>query len=263
MSRRYSSEVKKMGDDENYVNTIAEMSGRFAKFPPTTIITGATKFAYMPLTSSEAEVFYRDIRRIASIQSFERDLSSLLLNDLPTYVYAAGVAKGSIGTNPVFGGLTASNTEVGMQLIRAITVRNVGISSGSPNLTWSQTYSSDGWTNMFGSATAPVNLSQMGLGSGATDTQNRVMLAFSGLINTTVPPLVAEYRFHVQNVDYQVEPITWEPISDLAYVRLAAPVIIQTNGTFYMRGNIQPAGTDATQLLGLTFATGDYLTYET
>jgi hypothetical protein len=74
---------------------------------------------------------------------------------------------------------------------------------------------------------------------------------------------VAEYRFHVQNVDYQVEPITWEPISDLAYVRMAAPVIIQTNGTFYMRGNIQPAGTDATQLLGLTFATGDYLTYET
>lgn len=253
-----------MTSDTDGGAAVYAMSQGFTTYPPTSILTGNTKLTHIPLTKAESTTFYRDMHRLASIQSYQRDLSALLLDDLPTYIYAAGVAKGSIGTNPVFGGVAASGNEIGMQLIRAITVRNINIASPTtPVLTWAQTYGAAGWTNVFGSATAPVNLGQAGLGTGATNTQNRVLLAFNALVNTSVPPLVSEYRFHIQSIDYPVEAVTWEPLTNLAYVRLATPVIIQVNGQFYMRGDIQPSGTDATQLFGITFASGDYLTYET
>lgn len=240
----------------------------FKQTPPY-VIDGGAKTTYIPLSASETQTFDRDYRRLVALQSLERDMSNLLLEDESYYLWGAGIAKASIGTNPVFGGATPGNTEIGMQLIRAITVLNPGIKSPStPVLTWDQTYAGTGWADVFGSAANPIDLSQTGLGTSATNTQNRVMLMFSAFVNARAPPLLAEYRFHVQNIDYPVEPITWQPISDLAFARLSAPVMIPANGKFYMRGNIQqPNGatslSDATELFGMVFATGDYLTFET
>jgi len=235
----------------------------FIESPPY-VIDGNSQLAYIPLTREEAATFKRDFERLVYIQALERDLSSLLFDDIDYYLFAAGVAKGSIGTNPSFNGTTPGSAEIGMQLIRAVTVVNVGIGpGGTPDTLWTQTYGTPGWNNIFGSSSAPVDLSQTGTGSGATNTKNIVMLCFSALIDTVTTPLVEEYRFHVQNVDYPVEPIAWELATDIAYARLTAPVLVPVNGRFYMRGNVSAAGSDATQLFGLAFATGAYLTYET
>jgi hypothetical protein len=234
----------------------------FTKAPPVAL-DGASKLTYVPLTPDETLGFDRDFRRLAYLQDLDRDLSALLLDDEEFYLYCAGIAKGSIGTNPYFAGTAPMGNQIGMQMIRAVTVRNPGIASPSlPTLTWPQVWGSAGWQDVFGSAATPVDLSQTGLGTGATNMQNRVMLAVTGLINLNSPPLLQEYRWHIQNVDYAVETIAWEQISSLAYARLANPVIIPVNGRFFFRGNIQPSGTDGTALFGLTFATATYLTYE-
>jgi len=245
------------------VSELAAKSESFAISPPY-IIDGNSELAYVPLTPREVVTFEHDFRRLVYLQAFERDLSRFLLEDLDYYLFAAGVAKGSIGTNAVVNGSTPGNAEIGFQLLRAVTVLNVGISpGGTPDLLWPQTYGTPGWNNIFGSAAAPVDLSQTGTGAGATNTKNIVLLCFSALLDTVTNPLIEEYRFHVQNVDYPVEPIAWELATDIAYARLSAPVLVPVNGRFYMRGNISAAGTDGTQLLGLTFGTGAYLTYET
>jgi hypothetical protein len=227
-------------------------------------INGNSRLTQIPLSPAERGTFDRDFRRLAYLQDFQRDLSELLLDDIEFYADIASVAKGSIGTNPVFGGNAASGVEIGMQVLRAITVKNPGIASPTtPTLTWPTTYGAAGWNDVFGSSAAPVDLSQLGLGSGATDTNNRVMLAITALVNLDIPPLLQEYRFHIQNVDYAVEAIAWQQVSNLYYARLASPVVVPVNGKFWMRGDIQPSGKDGTALLGITFATADYLSYET
>lgn len=239
----------------------AAQSG-WQKVAPTAIITGSSSLSYVPLNQKETEIFHRDYRRLIYVQALERDLSPIFDDEELVYFYAAGIAKGSIGTNPTFAGNTPGASEIGMQLIRAVTVLNPGIAAPPPVLSWTQTYAGAGWTNIFGSSTVPVDLSQTGV-SGATNLQNRVMMCITALINPSVPPLVAEYRWHIQNVDYTIHPITWETVTDLSYVRLSEPIIAAVNSRFYMRGNIEAAGTDQTQLFGITFATGAYLTYET
>jgi len=233
---------------------------------PLILLGGVSAPTEVSLTEEETAVFDRDLERLAYMASLQADLRNLLLSDRDAFLVAAGVAKATLGTNLVFTGVSASTpAQLGMQLIRAITVRNPGITSGTPVQNWIQTYSATGWTNVFGSAATPVSLAQTGLGgSSATNLQNRVVLAFGALINPTPSPKIAEYRFHINNVDYQVHSISWQPLTNLFYAKLEGLFLITKNGSFYMRGNIQPStGQDNTQLFGLTFATGDYLPQET
>lgn len=215
----------------------------------------------------EEQTFRQDFETLAdSLQSLSRDLRDLMLADMESYLYAARLAKGSLNPDLKFVGLGASNAgQLGMQLIRAITVRNVGITSGTPVQNWIQVYTSTGWTNLFGSPTAPVSLSQTGLsGASATNLQNRVVLAFDALIDPVTSPKVSEYRLHVGPTDYPVQTISWMPLTNLFYTKLLGMVFVGKNNSFYMRGNVQPsAGQDNLQLFGLTFATGDYLLDET
>ena len=49
------------------------------------------------------------------------------------------------------------------------------------------------------------------------------------------------------------------------YTKLDAVYMVPANGRFYMRGNVEPSttgGIDQTELFGLTFSTGNYLSYE-
>jgi hypothetical protein len=234
--------------------------------PPLILTGGISAPTEVPFLPEEIAIFDRDLERLAYMASLSADLRNLLLSDRDAFLVAASVAKSTLGTNLTFAGISASSpAQLGMQLIRAITVRNPGITSGTPVQNWIQSYSSTGWTNIFGSPANPVSLAQTGLGgSSATNLQNKVVLAFGALIDPTPSPKIAEYRFHVGPTDYQVHSISWQPLTNLFYAKLEGMFLITKNQSFYMRGNIQPStGQDNTQLFGLTFATGDYLTYET
>lgn len=236
----------------------------------TAVVNGNSQIASVPLSAQEQAIFLRDISRIAYMESLERPLYSLLMSDAPTLMSIASLAKGSIGTNPTFTGLLASGNEIGMQLIRAPTVLSNNTVNNSANTkpvySWVQNYTASGWTNVFGSASSFVDLSSTGIATfSVTNTQNIVMLAIIALLNPSTTPQLQEVRFHVQNVDYPVEPIAWQPATNLFYTKLQGIYVVPVNGRFYMRGNVQPSttgGQDATELFGLAFSTGNYLTYE-
>jgi len=237
----------------------------------TQVINGNSKIASIALTSEEQAVFQRDISRLAVMYSLAApSLSALLADDWGALQAIAALAKGSIGTNPTFSGSVASGNEIGMQLIRSATVLSNNTvnnaAAAAPVYNWVQSYAANGWTNVFGSSSSYVDLSSTGItGYQVTNTQNRVMLAILGLINPACAPQLQEVRFHIQNVDYPVEPIAWEPATDLYFAKFQGIYLVPVNGRFYMRGNVQPSttgGQDQTELFGIAFATGDYLSYE-
>jgi hypothetical protein len=234
------------------------------------IITGGATIASLALTPAEQQTFQRDLSRLAAMYSLESPLYRLLMDDAATLQQIASLAKGSIGTNPVFNGIYANGNEIGMQLIRAPTVLSNNTvnnpSNTAPVYDWVQTYAASGWTNIFGSSSSYVDLSSTGITSyPVTNTQNRVMVAIIALLDPTPAPQIQEVHFQVMNITYPVQALAWETATDLFYAKLGGIYTIPVNGRFYMRGNIQPSSTggmDQTELFGLTFATGDYLTYE-
>ena len=232
---------------------------------PPLVLSGNTQYPQIKPSPDEFSIFYRDFVRMSTIYSLQRDLSELLFSDADTYASIVGIAKGSIGTNPVFRGVVAQGGEIGFQLIRAITVENPGIASGgTPVQNWIKTYTATGWQGIFGSATSKIDLSQFGTGgSSATNTNGRVMLAFGALLNPVTSPKVSEIQITVGSLTYPIWNIDWEPAGDLFYAKLPGVVLVPVNQNFYINGNIQPStGQDATQLFGLTFATGTYLGLE-
>ena len=232
---------------------------------PPLVLSGNTQYPQITPSPDELAIFYRDFQRMATMYSLQRDLTQLLYDDAETYAAMVGIAKGSIGTNPIFRGVSAQGGEIGMQLIRAITVENPGISPGqTPVQSWVKNYTSTGWQGIFGSASNKIDLSQFGTGgSSATNLNGRVMLAFGALLNPVTSPKVSEIQITVGTLTYPIWNIDWEPAGDLFYAKLPGVVLIPVNQNFYINGNIQPGpGLDATQLFGLTFATGTYLSLE-
>lgn len=239
---------------------------------PPLILSGNSRYQSYALTPEEEATFYRDLQRMAQMYAFQRDLADLLLDDAETFESIAGIAKGSIGTNPTFNGLNAQGNEIGMQKIRPITVMNPGIASGgTPVQSWVQNYASTGWTDLqspavsfFGSSTKKIDLSQSGTGgSSATNTRGRVVLAINALLNTATSPKVSEIKISIGSLSYPIYNIDWEPATNIFFARLPGVILIPVDGNFYITGNIEPStGEDATQLFGLTFATGNYLASE-
>lgn len=241
--------------------------------PPGTnaaVITGNASVASVPLTAAEQAIFTRDLSRLATMYSLESHLFRLLMDDAATLASVAALAKGSIGTNPTFSGIFANGNEIGMQLIRSATVMSNNTVNNpalaAPVYNWVQTFAASGWTNVFGSSTSYVDLSSTGIaGFPVTNTQNRVMLAIIALLDAATAPQLQEVHFQVMNVTYPVQALAWQPATDIYYAKLGGIYTIPVNARFYMRGNVQPSttgGLDQTELFGLAFATGDYLTYE-
>jgi len=260
----YAGSLSPTGAPETVSNDIDSYAAATDPNIGPTLWTGGAQYSAAALTADEQAIFYRDFARLAAMYTQAQEVSELLANDVDRYLLAAQTAKASIGTNPHFNGVSAAGNEVGMQLIRAVTV--LSAPAAAEILNWQQNYVAAGWTNVFGINTGTfVDLSFQGVaGFPATNLNNRTLLAFGGLIDPITSPRIGEYRFHVGPKDYGVQSVAWEPASTLFYARLGGFVIIPVNGRFYMRGNIQPAGgNDATQILGLTFATGDYLDLET
>ena len=236
----------------------------------TQVVNGGSNIANIPLTTAEQAIFIRDLARLGARYSLESPLYQLLMDDAGALMAVAAMAKGSIGTNPTFNGAEASGNEIGMQLVRAPSVLSNNTQNNptqtAPVYSWVQTYIAAGWTNVFGSSSSFVDLSSTGIsGYQVTNTNNRVLMAFIALLDPVSSPQLQEIRFHIEQVDYAVQPCAWLAASDLYYTKLDAVYMVPANGRFYMRGNVQPSttgGIDQTELFGLTFSTGNYLSYE-
>lgn len=259
----YTGSTSPSGAPETISNDLDSYAAASDQNVGPTMWTGGAKYSQAAFSPDEQAIFYRDVARLAAMYTLQAEVSELLLNDVDRFLLAGQVAKASIGTNPSFAGVSASGNEVGLQLIRAVTVLSGPLAAET--MLWPQSYLATGWTNVFGSATSPVDLSTTGITNDpATNLQNRTLLAFGALLDPVQSPRIGEYRFHVGPKDYGVNPLTWTAGGNLFFARLGGFVLIPVNGRFYMRGNIQPAaGIDGTQLLGFTFCTGDYLTFET
>lgn len=209
---------------------------------------------YEDLAPDELNVFDRDLVSIADYFCLSRDLKTVFLEDRDTYLWAASIAKKQLGVG--FGGAIAGSGQFGMQLIRAKTV--LSTTSAIAN-DWMQTYTAAGWNNVFGSSTAPVDLS-------ATNTtyignpQNRTLMAITNLYCTTIPK-IREVWFHIGATDYPIWPIEFRNISDFFMAGLPATPLITKNGKFYMRGNVGSIinSIDGTAALGLTFALAEFM----
>jgi len=234
------------------------------KAPPA-LITGGQTVGRTPLTPDEEAIFERDFERVVKLIALERDIGELIAMDIEHYKIVAEAAKAALNNLP-FQGLQATGPNIfGMQPIRAITVRNPGIASGAtPVIVWTRSVTSTGWQDVFGSSANPVSLAQTGAApNSATNLKDRVVLAFSGLLETSDSPKFSEFRVHLQNVDYGVMPATWIEASNVFYAPLMGVFYVGKNGQFWIRGNARSTGTSVLQLVGLCFATGDYMTLET
>ncbi|HEV2520642.1 MAG TPA: hypothetical protein VGX00_08555 [Thermoplasmata archaeon] len=224
--------------------------------------SGSGTLSTVPLSLAEEDAFDDNLEHLAGIQCLPRSLGGLLLDARDLFKTCAELAKAQFD-GAVFAGSSAQGPEIGMGLIRAATVRNVGIAPATPIVeTWVQSYEIGGWTNVFGSSAAPVDLSQYGLGSGPTYTRGRTCVLVDALIDPAVPILMTEINFNVDGVTYPVESLSWLPVVDLAYYKLPYPIFCPVDSRFVMRGNISGPGMDQTQLFGITYSTGGYLSGE-
>ena len=207
---------------------------------------GAVELAWEHLTDKEITVFARDLVKLAGYFSQSRDLQTIFLEDRDVYLYALSIAKKQLAAG--FGGVSAGSGEIGMQLIRSLTLLNAA--------NWLQTIDTTGWNDIFGTADAPINL---GATTGYGEPQNRVCICFPKLMDLTVPK-ITEAWFHIGPTNYQVFPMGFFSIADLFVAKLPAAVYVGKNGTFYMRGNIIGNGVvEGIAPLGLTFALAEYM----
>jgi hypothetical protein len=235
-----------------------------AKAPPA-LITGGVTPAQTPLTPEEEARFERDFERMVKIFALERSLIDFIMEDKEHYKVACECAKAALGNLPFMGILASGPGVFGMQLIRAVTVLNPGIAQGAtPVTTWIRNVPSTGWMDLFGSRANPVSLAQTGSGpTSATNLKDRVVLAFGGLLELSDSPKIGEVWVQLENVSYPIHNISWLPASNFYYAPLHGVYYVGKNGKFFMRGNAYATGTLALQLVGVCFATGDYLTLET
>jgi len=208
---------------------------------------GGIEIAWENLTDAEITIFDRDLVKLAKAFSHERDLQTIFLEDRDTYLYGASIAKKQLAAG--FGGVSPASGQIGMQLIRSKTIR------GAAN--WWQSFAAPGWSDVFGSSTAPVDLSTTSAAYG--NPQNRVAICFPKLIDRTTPKLLEAY-FHIGPTDYQIFPLSFFGVADLFVANLPSGVYVGRNGRFWMRGNIEARDViEGIAPLGLTFCLAEYM----
>lgn len=225
------------------------------------IIASTNSLSYRQFSQIEQNIFFRDLATLAEMPSLQRDLGDLLLKYQDVLLQAAQIATTQLSASATFAGLNAtSSSQVGMQLIRAITVMNPNIQPGqTPVTSWYRVFTKTGWQPIFG----PVSTGQTGLANGgATQLQNNVALAIIGMLDT-LPPKVTEYQIQVENTTYTVESATYLPMSNIYFYKFPGLVYVGKNTSFTIYGNVQVPGPTNLQLFGLTFAIGTYLTQQT
>ncbi|MEM3290444.1 MAG: hypothetical protein QW046_02910 [Candidatus Micrarchaeaceae archaeon] len=223
------------------------------------ILSASTEAVGAQFSEDELAIFNRDLAIMAEMPALQRDLGNMLLKYSDVLLSAAELAKAQLGSGSLtFAGLNATaSSQLGMQLIRAITVMNPNIVNGqTPVTTWYRSFTTTGWQTIFG----PLNTGQTGLANGgATQLQNNVALAILGMLDT-LPPKVTEYQVSVQNTTYTVEPATYLPALNVYYYKFPGLVYVGKNTQFAIYGNVATPGPSNLQLFGVTFAVGTYLT---
>lgn len=224
--------------------------------------------AFTDLTGGEAALFDADLRRIAYMQSLQRDLSQLLLGQRDGFLYANSVAKNQL-PKTAFGGLLGAGG-YNMQLIRATTIlANVNVSDGGGGAkfvgSWARTFSSTGWQALFGSNanSDPVSLGVTGSATSTVTTYQRVVIAAPYIISAGTTPRFVEIKAFVKTVSYPVYPLTWMKLSNIFIAKLQGILLAQVNDNFSVEANIETTGDDEPELFGLQFVTNDYAVLET
>jgi len=224
------------------------------------IISASNQITGRAFTTEENEIFLRDLATLAEIPALQRDLGEILLKYSDVLLSAAQQAVAQLAPQSSFAGLAAtSSSQIGMQLIRAVTVMNTNIAPGqTPQLSWYRNFTTTGWQPIF-----QVNTGQTGLANGgATQLQNTVVLAIVGMIDT-LPPKVSEYQVRVENTTYMVESASYLPMSNVYYYKFPGLVYVGVNTNLTVYGNVIATGPSNLQLFGLTFAKGSYLLQQT
>jgi len=211
------------------------------------IAGSGTSLAFDHLSPDEIDIFDLDLIKLSKYFSQNRDLQNLILEDRDTYLWAASIAKKQL--NKGFGGSKPGSGEFGMQLIRS---QSVLVAAD-----WLRQYSSAGWQNVWGSSSSPIDLSV----TTALNPQNRLLLVFPKLYNTTIPKLT-EIWFHIGPTDYPIWPTLWGAVGDLYIQGLPWTPLITKNNQFYMRGSVGSAigVVDGSAPLGLAFCDAEYMT---
>jgi len=211
-------------------------------------------------SDKEIQIFTRDLATLAEMPALQRDLGDILLKYSEVLLTLAEEANAQLAPQSEFAGLAAtSSSQIGMQLIRAVTVMNPNITNpANENLSWYRTFTTTGWQTIFN-----VNTGQTGLANGgATQLQNTVVLAVLGMIDT-LPPKVGEYQVKVENTTYMVETAEYLPMSNVYYYKFPGAVYVGVNTNMTVYGNVLTTGPSNLQLFGLTFAKGSYLLQQT
>ena len=209
----------------------------------------AGKLQIRPLAGTEAEKYDFGFNYISEkLARIDPDVAALFEEKKSFYRDVAEVAKFEFDL--AFGGIKPDSNEFGMCVIppRPFIGSN----------TWGVSVSSAGWIDVFGSSSSPIS------GSG-TAGQKR-MYAFNGLIIYSGPAPVY-LRFHINGVDYpvlSVEEVVRVPRrnSYIKYVKLPWPILINTQGQFYMRGCYWETGTSEIAPIGLMYAEYTYMNTE-
>lgn len=145
-----------------------------------------------------------------------------------------------------FKGKHARGDEIGFSLIRPEHIDETE---------WSQSISTAGWTDYFGTSAAPKNLNKNSL------------LGIMAAANKTANPIVEELRFNIAGKDYSpesLEELIFADNNNGKQLQPLAPYYIGEEINWYMRVfNNASSGTDKTVLKGLCVGKGSYLNAET
>lgn len=238
-----------------------------------TFVAGsAANLAFTNLDQNEIGVFDRDLLRLASIFSLSADLSRRFIEERDSFLFGASVAKRAFNID--FGGSLPGAGAFGMQIIRPITA--MGFSTivpaqwVNPVLTtptsWLVDYTADGvgWTDLWARGTGdPVNFGNTGPGTNsAQNYRDRVSITAPLIGNFSASPKAREIALAVSTTTYPIWPLDWEFFSNMFIAKIPATLLIAKNIQFNIRTQVAPAGLDSTALVGITYATQDYLVQE-
>ena len=202
----------------------------------------AKQLATVAPTADEINIFNDEFDVMLQVQFPERDLRTPFITNRDYILYGLTVAKDSPGGT--FGGRGARGGQLGWEVTRPETVRS------SSNRNWKQTGVSAGWTNLFGTSSAEVQIHEDAL------------LCTVGMIDYHTSPKLVQVKPHVLGDDLNIEQLLIPFRKGVGIHTFSYPWMVPPKNYFYMRGLYDTAGDDEPGLLAVTYAKASYLQNE-
>ena len=180
-----------------------------------------------------------------ALQSIFRDNEAKILS-------AAAVAK--LQNNANFTGMSASDRELGFQMIRPFHVLRSTAGTETPTNTWARTFTVDGdyWIGQGTDNTTAINIDK-----------RLVVLPLAIAFTGGLQPTVEELLFQLNSTTYPVSVVRWawqaDNVNRIRYARIRPMIwpgkatVLGRNWSIAAQANVEMV------LVGLTFGTGDIL----